>query len=132
MQPLPLLNQFQFELRIDYSRSISLSILDENLDEISIIVDDQNPIEIFIPRDPYFLIPPMILNNVTLIDDHRLFNFHLININNKHLSISLHFQIHSIKINISYLFIYKFDIPFQLDRLMDQIDGWQVLCSQSK
>ena len=80
---------------------------------------DRNPIEIFIPRDPSLLIPPMILNNVTLIDDHRLFHFHLININqlstNKHFSLSLHFQIRPININISYLFIYKFDIPFMLD-----------------
>jgi hypothetical protein len=136
MQPLPLLNQFEFELRSDFSRSTSLSILDENLDDISIIVDDHNPIEIFIPRDPSLLIPPMILNNVTLIDDHRLFHFHLININqlstNKHFSLSLHFQIRPININISYLFIYKFDIPFMLDRLMDQIDGYQLFCPRSK
>ncbi|CAF4747705.1 unnamed protein product, partial [Rotaria magnacalcarata] len=55
----------------------------------------------------------MALQNVTSFDSNphnQLFDLYFINITSN-LSISIHFEIHPLNNNLSYLFIYKFDNP---------------------
>jgi len=99
------------------SRSISFSLFDLNGTEISL----DYPIEIFIPRDPNRILPPMILQNTT--SRQQLFNFHYVNITTI-LSISVHIEIEPLNSSVGYLLIYKFDKIPQLN----ETDGWSILC----
>ena len=96
MEPLAVYGRSLIESNTNLSRSLSISILDENGNEIPFETTYSNPIEFFIPRDPNLQIPPMILTNKT---------FHSLNLTTD-LPISIHFEI---KANFSYRFIYKFD-----------------------
>ncbi|CAF4397827.1 unnamed protein product, partial [Adineta steineri] len=99
------------------SRSISLSVIDQNGNEISFQANENNSIKLIIPRDPNVLIPSMYLQNVTSINstiNNLLFNYHYINITSS-LPISVHFEIHSLNTDLAYLFIYKFDQTPQLN-----------------
>ena len=79
MEPLAIYGRSQIESNTNLSRSLSISILDENGNEIPFETTSLNPIEFFIPR--------MILTNET-------FNF-------VNLTTDLP--------NFSYRFVYKFD-----------------------
>ncbi|CAF1124640.1 unnamed protein product [Adineta steineri] len=112
------------------SRSISLSIIDQNGNEVSFEAHQNNPIQLIIPRDPNLLIPSMYLQNVTSINstiNNLLFNYYYINITSS-LPISVHFEIHSLNTNLAYLFIYKFDQTPQLNSSINLIDGWTMFC----
>lgn len=62
------------------SRLFSLSVLDKNGIDLQISTNSDDPIEFFIPRDPNLSISPMFIQNVTEIDDDRIFfNYHLVN-----------------------------------------------------
>ncbi|CAF1533194.1 unnamed protein product, partial [Adineta steineri] len=112
------------------SRSISLSIIDQNGNEVSFQAHQDNPIQLIIPRDPNILIPSMYLQNVTSINstiNNLLFNYHYINITSS-LPVSVHFEIHSLNKSLAYLFIYKFDQAPQLNSSINLIDGWTMFC----
>ncbi|CAF4148171.1 unnamed protein product, partial [Adineta steineri] len=112
------------------SRSISLSVIDQNGNEISFQANQNNSIKLIIPRDPNVLIPSMYLQNVTSINstiNNLLFNYHYINITSS-LPISVHFEIHSLNTDLAYLFIYKFDQTPQLNSSINLIDGWTIFC----
>ncbi|CAF0785258.1 unnamed protein product [Adineta steineri] len=112
------------------SRSVSLSIIDQNGNEVSFEAHQDNPIQLIIPRDPNVLIPSMYLQNVTstnLTINNLLFNYHYINITSS-LPISVHFEIHSLNKSLAYLFIYKFDQTPQLNSSINLIDGWTIFC----
>ena len=115
------------------SRSLSLSIYDQNGNEVPIQSTGNQSIEIIIPRDPNFVIPLMTLQNVTSSSSsphHQLFNLHFVNITSK-LSISIHFEMLPHKKNLAYLLIYKFDGSPQLNSSISVIDGWSLLCPSS-
>jgi len=111
------LASFSNSANTNVSRSISFSLFDSDGKEISV----DYPIEIFIPRDPNRILPPMILQNVTSCQ--QLFNFHYVNITTI-LSISVHIEIEPLNSSVGYLLIYKFDKIPQLN----EIDGWTVFC----
>ncbi|CAF4232511.1 unnamed protein product, partial [Adineta steineri] len=127
IDPLASFGNFQ---NTNLSRSISLSIIDQNGNEVSFAAHQNNPIQLIIPRDPNVLIPSMYLQNVTSINstiNNLLFNYHYINITSS-LSISVHFEIHSLNKSLAYLFIYKFDQTPQLNSSINLIDGWTIFC----
>ncbi|UJR17142.1 hypothetical protein I4U23_004038 [Adineta vaga] len=128
----PLASYGNSQSHTNLSRSVSLTILDENGQEIGIRTDENHSIEIIIPRDPNVVIPSMILYNVTSNNstDHyqHFFSLHYINITTT-LPISVHFEVHPLNVNISYLFIYKFDGIPRLNSSVNEIDGWTLLCS---
>ena len=95
MEPLAVYGESLIETNTNLSRSLSISILNENGNEIP-FETTSNPIEFFIPRDPNLQIPSMILTNKT---------FHSLNLTTD-LPISIHFEI---KANFAYRFVYKFD-----------------------
>ncbi|UJR16862.1 hypothetical protein I4U23_003760 [Adineta vaga] len=129
MEPLSPYSKSQSNTNL--STSISLTILDENQQEIPIQTDANNSIEIIIPRDPNLIIPSMILYNVTSnnsTDHHQQsFYLHYVNITTS-LPTSVHIEIHPLNVNISYLLIHKFDGIPQLNSSINQIDGWKLLC----
>ncbi|CAF4248868.1 unnamed protein product, partial [Adineta steineri] len=127
VDPLASFGNFQ---NTNLSRSISLSIIDQNGNEVSFQAHQNNPIKLIIPRDPNVLIPSMYLQNVTTTNptiNNLLFNYHYINITSS-LPISVHFEIHSLNTNLAYLFIYKFDQTPQLNSSINLIDGWTMFC----
>jgi hypothetical protein len=134
MVPLASFGNSKSQSNTNLSRSLSLSILDQYGNEISIQTNENQSIEIIIPRDPNVIIPSMILQNVTSMNitpHNQLFYFHYTNITNV-LPISVHFEIHPLNTSLAYLFIYKFDQVPQLNSSLDQIDGWTLLCPSSK
>ncbi|CAF4158129.1 unnamed protein product, partial [Adineta steineri] len=125
VDPLASFGNFQ---NTNLSKSISLSIIDQNGNEVSFEVSQNNSIQLIIPRDPNVLIPSMYLQNVTSINstiNNLLFNYHYINITSS-LPISIHFEIHSSNRSLAYLFIYKFDQTPQLNSSINLIDGWTL------
>ncbi|UJR06735.1 hypothetical protein I4U23_011024 [Adineta vaga] len=133
MEPLSPAGQSQSNTNL--STSISLTILDDNGQDIPIKTSDNNSIEIIIPRDVNLIMPSMILYNVTSInttDDyhyhhHQLFYYHYFNITTS-LPISVHLEIHPLNMNLSYLLISRFDGIPQLNSSINQIDSWTLLC----
>ncbi|CAF1417136.1 unnamed protein product [Adineta steineri] len=127
VDPLASFGNFQ---NTNLSRSVSLSIIDQNGNDVSFQAHQNNPIQLIIPRDPNVLIPSMYLQNVTSINstmNNLLFNYHYINITSS-LPISVHFEIHSLNRSLAYLFIYKFDQTPQLNSSINLIDGWTIFC----
>jgi len=128
MEPLASFGNSKSESNTNLLTSISLSILDQNGNEVSIETNKDDSIEIIISRDPNLIIPPMIKQNVTSTPHNQSFNIHYINITSL-LPISVHFQIRPSDTNVIYLFIYKFDQLPLLNSSINQIDGWTSLCS---
>ncbi|CAF4160578.1 unnamed protein product, partial [Adineta steineri] len=132
MEPLAIYGSSKSALaNTNVSTSISLSVIDRSGNEVTIKTNETDPIEIIIPHDPSLIIPVMIIQNVTSINStfhNQLFSYHYMNITNT-LPISAHIEIHPLKTNISYLFIYKFDQIPQLNTSINQIDGWTLFCS---
>jgi len=131
-QPLAPFGNSKVSANTHVSRLVSLSIVDENANELPVHANDSHPIEIIIPRDPNRVVPSMILQNVTSIDStlhQQLFNLHYVNLSSHStsLSSSLHIEIQPIDIHVAYLFIYKFDRIPQLNSSMADIDGWTIL-----
>ena len=122
---MELLAPYGNSINTNLSRSISLTILDYNGNKISIETNNSHLIEIIIPRDPNLIIPPMILQNVISLN--QSYHMKLIQLNQS-LTVSIHFDIHPLKKNLSYLFIYQFDQLLQCD----QLDGSILFCPSSK
>jgi hypothetical protein len=139
MQPLALAGNSPFQTNTSLSTSISLSVLDENRNAISINASYDHPIELIIPRDVNVAVPLMIRQNVTSVNDsdHTMpFKLHLVNMTqaqiNTNLTVSLHIEISPLSTTIGYMLIYRFDNPPQLDSSINRIDGWFLLCRSSQ
>ncbi|UJR09075.1 hypothetical protein I4U23_013322 [Adineta vaga] len=129
MDPLAVNGNFS---NTNLSRSVALTFVDNNGNEIPFSTNRSTPIKVIIPRDPSIIISSMYLQNVTTsvnktTSDHVLFHLHYINITSS-LSISVHFEIRSLNESLGYLFIYKFDQAPQLNSSIKSIDGWTMFC----
>lgn len=129
MEPLAIADQSQTDTNL--SRIISLTVLDQDGNEVSIETNSSNQFELIIPRDPNTPVPPMILQDVLSFFQHQFFKFHYINITST-LTISVHLEIQPLNFNVNYLLIYKFDGTPQLTTRNRTIDGWTIFCSSSK
>ncbi|CAF1640035.1 unnamed protein product, partial [Adineta ricciae] len=125
----------RFSAYTNLSRSLSLSILDENGTELNINTNLTDPIEFFIPRDPQLIMPSAFLQNSTLINEQKMssspFYFYLFDLQqtNPNLTFAIHLEIHLSITNVSYLLTYQFDPPKPLSSLSDH---WTFLCPSSK
>ncbi len=135
MKPLAIADNMRPQSNTNLSRSVSLSLLDNDGNEISISTTLNNPYQFIIPRDPNLILPPMTLQNVTSLNStphHLLFNFHYINIvQSNNLPISIHIEMEPLDQILAYLFIYKFDNSPQLNSSINLIDGWSLFCPSS-
>ena len=122
------LASFGSSLNTNLSRSISLTWLDNEGNDIPLLTDVDHPFEIVIPRDPLLIIPPMSLYNVT---GQQGFHFHSIDLSQTSSSVSMHWEIHPLNINLSYAFIYRFDRAPSLNSSRPQIDGWTIFSPSS-
>ena len=121
------------------STLLSIDFLDEIGNEIPVHTNINQTIELFIPGDINSIPPLMILQNVSLLVvnstiNNQQFNLHFINItqSNNNISVSVHFEMHPLNINLGYMLIYKFDNIPQLNNLINRIDGWSLMCPLSK
>jgi hypothetical protein len=129
----------QVQTNLDLSNLLSITFFDDNNQEISVQTTVNNSIEFFIPRDVNLIVPPMVIQNVSslIVDpliNNRQFNLHFINItqSNSNMSISIHLQMRSLNNSLGYMLIYKFDSIPQLNSSLNNIDGWSMLCPNSK
>ena len=130
MVPLASVGSSNVQSNTNLSTSISLSMLDQNGNEISF---QTTSLRFVIPRDPNLIIPPMNLQNVTSTNFTRhnlLFYLQYINITTS-LPISVHIEINPLNTSLAYLFIYKFDQTPQLNSSLQSIDGWTIFCPSS-
>ena len=102
--------------------------MDRDGNEVPLKTTKTDPLEMIIPRDPSFIIPPMFLHNVTEMNDTQadhvqLFNFHLVDLSEMMTSVSLHFEVRPLISNLSYLFVYRLD-----PSASKEIDGWKLFC----
>ena len=133
MQPLASAGTSRSVSNTHLSRTVALSVLDANGNELAISADRDHPIEMIIPRDPNIVIPSMALQNVTSIDGspHRqLFSMHFSNITAA-LPISVHFEMRPLNPSLAYLFVYRFDSGPQVNSSVQLIDGWTSFCPSS-
>lgn len=113
-----------------------MTLYDSDGKEIPVTLPENTDerIEIRIPRDPSFVIPPMSTENVTSFNQtphHAIFNLHFVNITSD-LPISVHIEMKPDNISLAYLFIYRFDQSPQLNSSIEVIDGWTLLCPESE
>ncbi|CAF1116536.1 unnamed protein product [Adineta ricciae] len=108
------------QLETKLSRSVSRSFVDFNGNEV---ITMRTAKEIIIPRDPNFILPRFILQNVSTIE--KSFNFKLLSIQP---SYSIHFDIDPMNSNASYLFIYQFSHQ-RID--WKHLSGLTLLCQQN-
>ena len=130
MEPLASFGNSKSSSNTNVSTSVSLSILDQDGNEIPLRTNNSQPIEIIIPRDPNVIIPSMILQNVTSINStphNQLFQLHYANITNS-LPVSVHLELHPLNSSLAYLLIYKLDQIPQLNSSINQVDGWSIFC----
>jgi hypothetical protein len=139
MKPLASADKTQLQSNTNLSTSLSLTILDQNGNEIPLSTTFDQQIELIIPRDPNLVIPSMSLQNVTsmnLIAHHQLFNLHFVQISltnwNYNRTLALMIEIHPLTRDLGYLLIYRFDNTPQLNSSINQIDGWSLLCPSSE
>jgi hypothetical protein len=121
------------------SSLLSIDFLDENGQEMSVQTSVDQPFELFIPSDINWIVPPMTLQNVSsLLNNNTVingpFNLHFINISqsNMNISISVQLEIHPLNTTLGYMMIYKFDNVPQLNSSINEIDGWSLMCPESK
>ena len=133
VQRLPLADQTSSQPNTNLSTAISLTLLDDHGQEITLPTSSNDPFELIIPRDSNLPHPEMIPQDVTAMsmDPHsQLFNLHYVNLSQPNrLAASLHFEMHPLDANLSYLLIYRFDRSPHLNSSIQQIDGWSLLCS---
>ena len=140
-EPLSSFGNSKVSSNTNTSRSVSLSILDSNSQQISMHTDGNETIEFRIPRDPSLFISSMTRENVTsisiinqtslLFPPHQLlFYLHYVNLTTSlsSLPVSLHLRMRSLNATLAYLFIYKFDQSPQLNSSIQLIDGWTLFC----
>lgn len=135
VQPLASFGSSRTQSNTNLSRSISLTLLDEDGKEISFRTDATDPIKLLIPRDPNVIIPLMTRQNVTRTSNatphHLLFNLHFVNITSS-LPVSVHFEMDPRNDSVGYLLIYDFDRSPILNTSLNQLHGWKLLCPSGK
>ena len=136
MQPLAPADSAPVNIHNNLSRSVSLSVLDRQGNELAMRTNSTHPIEFIIPRDPNTFVPPMIVQTVTSLnnDVHRLiFNLHYLAVpfTSPFVTESMHIEMQPVNISLAYLFVYRFDTSPRMNSSFRQIDGWSLLCPSS-
>ena len=75
MEPLASYGNSKTTSNTNVSTTISLSIFDQYGNEVPVQADSNNPIQIIIPRDPNLVLPDMILQNVTSLNQSFYYKF---------------------------------------------------------
>jgi hypothetical protein len=124
-------------LSTNLSRSVSLTLVDANGNELSVSSDAL--FRLWIPRDPQAQLPPMSLQQVThnrsnTTHTQLQFNYHHFSLERRSpTNVSMHVEVQPMHTTTSagYLLIYRFDVAPRLNSSMREIDGWSLLCPSS-
>ena len=123
LEPLPSFGSSSS--RMNLSRSISFTWLNREGQSLPLFTTLTQPLEIVIPHDPSFILPPLTRQNVT---DHQGFFFHSVNLTPMS---SIHLEMRPFNVNLSFVFIYRFDRAPLLNISQPQIDGWTIFSPAS-
>lgn len=139
MQPLASASNSRSQANTNLSTTVSLSMLDQNGNDVPVQASIDHPFEVIIPRDANMVVPSMTLQNITssnITPHSQLFNLHFVNItpsqSSSNLTVSLHLEIRPLNASLGYLLIYRFDGSPQLNSSINQTDGWSLLCPSSE
>ena len=118
--------------RMSSSRSLSIVLLDEKGEKISLKINEDDPLELIIPRDPNLFIPPMFSINVTRINQNLArarFYFQTVDFQRttNDRSVSFHLEMRPSISNRSYLFVYQLGLITS----WKQFNRWKFFCPQS-
>ena len=127
MQRLPVAGQSPLGISTNLSRSISFSLIDQNGTDIEFIADENDPIELIIPRDPNAI--SSLLDWQPVKAENRTSSFHAINLTrDAQLTVSVHLELRPSDRRQAYWLIYRFNDPPE----PSLIDGWSLFCPHSK
>jgi hypothetical protein len=139
VHPLAVADSSQSKSNTNLSRSISLSILDVDGNEIALATTLMYPYRFIIPRDPTLIIPPMTPQNVTAFNTSSsfhhllLFNLHYVYLDQSdYLTKAVHIEMRPNNHSLAYLVIFRFDQPPQLNSSLRHIDGFSLFCPASE
>jgi hypothetical protein len=119
------------------STSVSLAVLDRDGQEMNLTSASGGvPFEFIIPRDPNAPVASMVVQNVTMLsDDHRhalLYQLYHVSLNQSNgWPVSVHIDVRPLNVSVSYVVVYRFDGAPQVNRSMQVVDGWMMLCGSS-
>ena len=133
MQPLASTGNSVSKANNNLSTSISLSLIDEDGNDIPVHANVDQPFELFIPRDPNMVIPTFQWQNVSFLTAHnQTFNLHFVNLSRGNdLAVSVRFQMRPLNQTRAYWLIYRFDGTPVINASARLIDGWSLFCLSS-
>ena len=118
------------QIQTNLSRMVSLSILDSNGEAMEVKARREDPFVFFIPHDQSVLIPSMVRQNVTTMTNLSSFNYHFVSLVSQE-NRSIHVEFQSLDANLSYMFVYRFDLLPIYNRTHQLIDGSFLFCSSN-
>ena len=124
------LPSFDASTQTNLSRLVSLSLFDADGNDVEVKTSPNDPFVFWIPHDRSFHPPEMSLQNVTSLTNLSLFNYHFVSLN-PHENHSFHFEFRSLNANLSYLFVYRFDLLPIYNRSHQLADGSVLFCASS-
>ena len=133
MQPLAATGNSSVKANNNLSTSISLSLIDEDGNDIPLHANADQPIELIIPRDPNVMIPLFEWQNVLSLTTHnQTFNLHFVNLSRGNdLAVSVRFQMRPLNRTRAYWLIYRLDGTPVINTSARLIDGWSLFCPSS-
>jgi hypothetical protein len=139
MEPLASFGEETSALTTNLSRSVSLTVLDGDGNDVTLSSDDDR-FHVVIPHDPKVSLPSMVVQNVTSDEQtnasHQLqFNYHFYSLqSHSKANASIHIELQPTQSNhaTGYLLIYRFDLAPRLNSSMQEIDGWTLFCPSSR
>lgn len=131
---MAIVGQSPWNTNTHFSRSISLSLVDSNGTEIPFHVTREEPIELFIPRDPNSVLAVLDWEYVNLSNGtNQTFKYHSINLKRSgDLTVSVHLELRPVDRTRHYWLFYRLNAPPQINETVFLFDEWSVLCPQSK
>lgn len=132
VQPLAPIENSSEEIHTNTSKILELSLIDPNGAEIQIKTSENDPIELFVPRDAHAIQSRLIWIDVnTSNKTNRTCDYHRVNITkDPNVTIAIHFEILPSKKSTGYAMIYRFDDFPLLIPTSDPNDGQQLLCPE--
>ena len=134
MQPLAQADQTSAATATRLSTSISLSLINENGTNIPFQINNNQSIELFIPKDPHAYLSLMEWQKKQSQNGtDRFFHMHFMNLRrDDDLTVAVHFEIRPDDRLTAYWLIFRFDQPPSVYPSSSPVlDGWTLLCPSS-
>jgi hypothetical protein len=88
------------------SSLLSIDFLDDHGNELSIRTSVDDPFRMFIPSDVNWIVPPLVLQNVTSsLNISQSFYLYMINLSQSNNSVSVHIEIYPLNSTLAYMYL---------------------------